>query len=633
MQQYVKRKSEFVANQRKIALNEAWQFIRARFAAFLGKSHDGNRDLYAAFGYKRAVTPLDLYALYTRQDIAHRIIKAFSQATWRDIPIIRDEAGDSIETDADNFSQFAHDVDEFLEKFHVIRYFERADRLASIGRYGLLFMGFAKGKPHEPLNDGKNELLFLAPYSEIGVSINAWQSDPTSPRFGMPEYYTIQNISLDQGTSTPTKSMRVHYSRVIHIAEILDQDEVYGIPRLLPVVNRLQDLEKVVGGSAETFWLTANRGVALWADKDAQLDEDQIKTAKDQLEAFAHGMQRTLSGQGMNAQVLGSESPDPAPNADKLLSLIAGAVGMPTRIMLGTERGQLASGQDENNWASRIGERRRTFATPAILRPFIDLMIRTGNIPEPDGQWWPKWADTDTLPPDQRATIALSKTNALANYARTPGIDQIVPPAEFRVTFLELPPESEYTIPEPAPLPEGTVTGGPGGTPGDPSPQAGGAAGDPPVANMAPKSMYVSRRVLNPKAIKDWAKAQGIAITTDQDLHVTICYSRRHVDWMQFMPARYDEDEDGKLMIHPGGPRAVEVFGQAQDKVLVLSFQDATLQWRHQQFIDGGASSDYLAYQPHVTLGPYTGNKELSDIEPYTGAIALGPEIFEEIVE
>ena len=40
---------------------------------------------------------------------------------------------------------------------------------------------------------------------------------------------------------------KVHWTRVIHIAESTLENPIYGIPRLRPVYNRLMDIEKVTG--------------------------------------------------------------------------------------------------------------------------------------------------------------------------------------------------------------------------------------------------------------------------------------------------------------------------------------------------------------------------------------------------
>ena len=72
-------------------------------------------------------------------------------------------------------------------------------------------------------------------------------------------------MNFSRNNAAQTKSVLpigtglVHASRVIHVAEDILDDEVYGIPRLEPLYNYLDDLLKVVGGSAEMFWLDAKR--------------------------------------------------------------------------------------------------------------------------------------------------------------------------------------------------------------------------------------------------------------------------------------------------------------------------------------------------------------------------------------
>ena len=61
----------------------------------------------------------------------------------------------------------------------------------------------------------------------------------------------------------PRKVGFVHASRVLHVAEDCLDDDVYGIPRLKPVFDRLDDLLKVVGGSAEFFLRGASRLIGL----------------------------------------------------------------------------------------------------------------------------------------------------------------------------------------------------------------------------------------------------------------------------------------------------------------------------------------------------------------------------------
>jgi hypothetical protein len=379
------------------------------------------------------------------------------------------------------------------------------------------------------------------------------------------------------------------------------------------------DLEKVVGGSAESFWLNATRTVTISADKEANLTDEDIASMKTQAEELSHQMRRYVVGQGVSVDALGIEQADPEPNVSTLLDLIAGATGVPKRILVGTERGELSSAQDENNWSSRIDERRKSYATPKILRPLIDALIAVGELPEPVGEWWVEWPEDDTQDPVAKSTIGMNKANALATYANSPGAEFVVPVQEFRKEVLGLEPESDYDAPDlPEELDEGSI----------PDP-----VGPEPFINMERKTAYVRRDVLNVSELKKWAKSQGIIL--QEGLHVTVMYCKKPIDWGKAGNG-WQGDDEGHLMVHPGGPRQVNMFKATWKKdkhAVVLEFACDGIEWRHREMKDAaGAVHSFPQYRPHITLF-YTKDAKFdaSEIEPYTGAIALGPEIWEEV--
>lgn len=141
--------------------------------------------------------------------------------------------------------------------------------------------------------------------------------------------------------------------------------------------------------------------------------------------------------------------------------------------------------------------------------------------------------------------------------------------------------------------------------------------------DAAPESLYVSRKLVNVGDLSKWAKAQGI--TLKDNLHVTICYSRAPVDWMAVGTA-WDQSEKGELTVPPGGPRMIDRFGP-EGKAVVLLFASNSLNWRHREFLEAGASHDWGDYQPHVTLN--TEGDLPAAIEPYRGKLVFGPEVFE----
>lgn len=617
------RKTTRKAAAAPLKVNESSNVLRSQLAAYLGKSHNGLRNVYQSFGYPTDVTTQDLWAMYRRNDIAARIIRAFPSATWRDPPIIRDEQGDSAEAGTKGYSAFVEAVEDYFDRHKLWAVLQRADRLASIGRYGVLFLGFDDDAPPRTPIPSTAKLLFAQPYGELGITISKYVTNVKNPRFGLPELYTLNAAAgADVLGTSPKRSIVAHHSRVLHLSEFLDQDEVFGVPRLECVYNRLKDLEKVVGGSAEAFWLNATRILNFSADPETTLGPDAIQAIKEQAEELTHQLRRWTIGQGITLDSLGAEAADPEPNVTTLLDLIAGATGVPKRILVGTERGELSSAQDENNWSSRIDERRTTYVDPNILRPFVNKLIAVGELPQPKGNWWVEWPENDTQDPVAASTISMNRATALATYANSPGAELVVPPQEFRKDILGLTPESDYDVLLPEEVEE------------IPEPDKEVVVEPTPAANMEAKTVYVRRDVLNVSQLAKWAKKQGLQ-DLDDGLHVTIMYCKKPIDWAK-LGSSWNEDDEGKLMVHPGGPRQVNTFSpkfrKPEESAVVLEFACDGLEWRHREMCERGAVHSYKPYRPHVTLF-YTSdpNFDVSKIEPYTGAIALGPEIWEEV--
>lgn len=151
----------------------------------------------------------------------------------------------------------------------------------------------------------------------------------------------------------------------------------------------------------------------------------------------------------------------------------------------------------------------------------------------------------------------------------------------------------------------------------------------PEAKSSTPRTLYVSRKLLNGAELLRWARGQGFKTTLAvDDLHVTVAYSRAKVDWMAINEG-WDGDGKGHLAIQPGGPRVVEKLG---DKgAIVLKFNSSALRWRNEQIRECGASWDWPEYQPHVTITYDGAGVDLTKVEPFAGALKFGPEIFAEI--
>lgn len=143
-----------------------------------------------------------------------------------------------------------------------------------------------------------------------------------------------------------------------------------------------------------------------------------------------------------------------------------------------------------------------------------------------------------------------------------------------------------------------------------------------------PMPLYVHRKLLNAGDLVAWAKKAGFkSIAAPEDMHVTVTYSRRPVQWFDmgglFGPAT------GELIVPPGGPRLVGQLGD--EGAVVLHFAAGEIEWRHKEMVEAGASWDYPQFRPHVTFTYDGGDVDLAALEPYQGKLVFGPEIFERL--
>jgi phage-related protein (TIGR01555 family) len=379
---------------------------RSQLASRLGKQFGSDRDLYDVLGYTLNLTFNDYFAKYERQDVASRIVDAPPQATWRRHPTVYEDDPKVPST------AFEKEWDALQKRLRIYHYLEKADRLSGIGRYGVLLLGLNDGsRLSTPINSrklkGPDNLIYLSIYTEGSAEIAEFETNPSNSRFGKPKFYDV-NLAGDLDT-TKEEAERIHYSRIIHIAENTLEDEVYGRPRLRPVYNLLDDLEKVVGGSAEMFWQGAYRGLHINIDPEYQtgdLDDAELDDLTDEIDEYIHGIRRFIRTQGVDVNALDVELADPSGVFSVIMDLISGTSKIPKRILFGSERGELASEQDEVNWNARITERQEQFGEPQILRPFVDLLLEYEVLTAPSGEYqiqWPSLFEMNELKEAQAA--------------------------------------------------------------------------------------------------------------------------------------------------------------------------------------------------------------------------------------
>ena len=400
---------------------------RASLAASMGKSFGGKRDLYEALGYPLSLKYEDYYAQYQRGGIATRIIEAPVNGVWEQKPEVIE--------DVDGETEFEKGIQEIIKKKRLFHYLRRVDILSCIGQYAVLLLGVDDGQTLDQPLDTASELLYLQPYSEDSATIAQWEKDVTNPRYGQPLVYRLKMQEPGQPESFQIKD--VHYTRVLHVAQGLLESNVYGIPRLERVFNRLLSLELIVGGSGEMFWQGAFPGLQFNAQPEMNMSQTAADM-KEKIDEYVHGLKRYLTTQGLDVQKLSSDVADPTNHMDVQLSVISIATGIPRRILEGSERGELASSQDEKNWNDRLDSRRRDETEPSLLRPVVDRLIEIGVIPPPrGGEYTVNWPDLSAPSNKEKADTGYVRTQAIEKYVNS-GADMLVQPRQFFEEVLDM---------------------------------------------------------------------------------------------------------------------------------------------------------------------------------------------------
>lgn len=522
----------------------------------------------------------------------------------------------------------------------------RARRLARLYGGAALVIGAGQGETSEPLipsEIGRGGLRYIHAVSRYELKPVGLSYDIAGAFFREPEAWQL-NLAR-----TNANSPRIHPSRVIRFigAEITDHatssEPYWGDSVLQATMDAVRNVA------------AAHQGVAnLLAE--AKLDVIRVPNLMASLASEAYSgriIQRfelaNMMKSSVNALLLDKDEEwdrkqisfaDLPEIIDRYMQAAAGAADIPvTRFLSQSPAGLNATGEsDYTNYLDRIEGGQELELRPR-LEPLDECIIWSALGERPEEIHY-KWAPLWQLSEKDAAEVGLKKAQSFKIDCES-GILPDTALATARVNQLiedGVYPGLEAAMADVEPL--NFAEGDDPEAPGNDNVPAlvtnlraaraagrafGGIAAF--VRDAAPRTLYVSRAVLNAREILAWAKGQGFARTLQaSDLHVTVCYSRTPIDWMK-VEADWSAEKDGTYTVVAGGPRLMERFGDA----VVLLFSDWRVMSRHGAFIHAGASHDFDDYQPHITITYDGGDVDLSKVDPYKGPVELGPEIFAEV--
>jgi hypothetical protein len=403
----------------------------------MGVQYDGDRKIYKALGYPDD-KKLDydwFMAKYLRQDIAAAIIDKPTDKTWNgELDIVEP---DTVVTDS-TLNDAWHALDEELKIKNKLL---SLDKLTGIGEFGLLLLGFNDVKERADFKEpcvGKKELVYVQPIGQGSCSIKTVEEHPNDKRYGMPLIYEV--MLGTPGKDKSSTSLQVHHTRILHIAHGGLTSDTHGMPRLKQVANRLLDLEKILGGSAEMYWRGARPGYSATTQKDYEVGTAQIDALHEEIDKYEHDLRRILTAQGFDIKALEQQVADPMNHIDVQLQAISAKTEIPKRILVGSERGELASTQDKETWLGVVQTRMEEFAEPIILRPFIDKMMEHGVLPKIEN-YNVIWEDLFSPSDEQKVDIGKKRAETLKAFADSMSADSYMTPEMVFKHLLAFSPE------------------------------------------------------------------------------------------------------------------------------------------------------------------------------------------------
>lgn len=449
--------NRLTANQQYRLINNAMMSRVDFFRSLLDQKRDINKEC----SYPDTLSAEDYKAMFDREGIANRIVRIFPEECWSMDPEL-------YETEDQEKTAFEQGWDDLNKKFNIWSFLQRIDELSGIGRYGVLLLGIDDGQDLDQPVDGIDpvtgepsanpatgrKLLFLRVFDESLVEIKEFESNPRSPRFGQPTIYNVKMVDPRTSAMSPTgmqvqtTDAKVHWTRLIHIADNRTSSEVLGVPRMQIVYNRLYDIRKILGADGEGFWKGGFPGLSIESQPltDGVTPDFDLDATKEQVNEYMEGMKRYIGLIGMTAKTLTPNVAEPGPHFDTQMRAISIAIGCPLKVLIGDEQAKLSQGAgdgpQERNWNKRLMKRQEKYITPWIIRPLAERLINVGILPPPQKksvlggyEYDVAWPDLNAPTDNDIATIAGLLTKALAEYVAG-NVSAVVPPLEFLTMIL-----------------------------------------------------------------------------------------------------------------------------------------------------------------------------------------------------
>lgn len=365
------------------------------------------------YGYVENPSFAQMLQAYERHPAAHGAVHRLLEKCWQSLPRIKSPASDEV-------TPWEKRVNAILRSTQAWAKLRDLDRRNMVGRYAAIIYRVADGKSlREPL-DRAARLVDLVPLYEDQLKVTMWDSDTTSASYGQPLMYQYQSRRVTTGDNQgqPIEWADVHPSRVQILAEGSVGDMFDGVPMLRAGFNALVDLEKISGGSGESFLKNSARTLVFQYDRDTAVqaigengERVSVRQAhEEQASRLNRNQDSSIVMQGGTASTLQTATHDPKPSFEVAANLFAASVRIPCTVLFGQQTGRLASDEDKADFAARSKSRQVNELTP-MIEQFIRRMQAAGII-DP-GEFEVEWPPLDAPGDKDKLEILKGMTAAM----------------------------------------------------------------------------------------------------------------------------------------------------------------------------------------------------------------------------
>lgn len=374
--------------------------IHSAREAMLNGGLDGKRPAaWGEFGFKVDIGFSDYFNAYDRNSLAFAAVDKRASKVWSDDPwVIEGEATD----DDKKTSPLEASLVDMAKRSGLWAAMYKADEFRMVGGWSALILHIADGdRLEQPVTKTVNADSFVGCVPAYANQIKELTHKPD----GSVETYQYHQPATGIAEA---KMKTVHADRVVIIGDPLADRSL-----LRAGFNDLVNIEKVIGGSGESFLKNAARAIGINYDKDVdfseiakmygktpeQMHEVLNETARD----LNMSIDVILATQGAQVQTLSVAVSDPQPTFNVAVQSFASSVDMPVKVLVGNVTGERASTEDLKQWNATCQSYRATKAAAAI-RKLFERLIKLRLLPA--FNFSVMWTDLRESSPTERATYA-----------------------------------------------------------------------------------------------------------------------------------------------------------------------------------------------------------------------------------